>query len=278
MDLSSRRGRVTCKPPDGSGGYDRHPLFHTNYSMEIDVVLEHSQQYGNSLKERARRRRKQFLRPVVVVFGMVVVGCTVHYMHRRSHHITQASTNKDASSSFLTSANAETPPPLPTHLDITCGAPNVVTLAGAVACEQACSAARCCTDTCWSSNKEVCMKYHERCVILDESILSTGSEHVLPVAYKGGWFEDESKNRTAAGPTEEVLTQDDPRVTEQYARDDACRKHTTKDGLKTCVKLCIPATCCHAAGVKDVKFCRAQNSLEIDCRHYYACDALYTIP
>jgi hypothetical protein len=272
----------------------------THMNSSIDEQTS-SPQDGYTLQTRAQRRRTQVLMPLLLLIGalLAVVGLTVQSVERRNNRNSAESALDDASSAssssyFAVAATVEAPPPPPpAHLQVTCGAPNVKTLAGAMACEEACSAARCCTDTtCWNSssnNKEVCMQYHEYCLILD-GVLSTGQVHELPIDYKGGWFDDEHNDHsqeaaaTAAVRGKTILPPGDPNVVAQLARDDACRNHqTTKQGLNECVKLCIPATCCHASSTTTteqhvvVDFCQAPNSLDrIDCRHYHACDVLYT--
>lgn len=181
-------------------GFDRHPLS-SSYNMEmemVDVLHKHSEQYGIALKQKAHRRREKFLRPLCV-FGAVllVVGATVNKIARGGHP-RDASGRAAASSSLTSTTYGYVPPPPPKHLEITCGAPNVKTMAGAQACEQVCDAARCCTESCFLANRETCMRYHESCQILDGIAATTGeTHHQLPKNYEGGWFENSDHLRTS---------------------------------------------------------------------------------
>ena len=120
------------------------------------------------------------------------------------------------------------------------------------------------------------MEFHEHCMILD-GMLSTGEVHELPVDYKGGWFDDKDHSELHGKKSVPVAVEIPiEQVTEQMARKEACRKHHTKQGLKECVKLCIPATCCHiSSGTVSIDSCQSQNNVTIYCRHYHDCDALY---
>ena len=125
-------------------GFDR-PLS-TSYcmEMEMDAVYSHSDKQGSYLHPESSRRRKPLLFSLAVV-GAVLVGATVHSESRRQDPDSPGRATL-ATTTVFTSVS-EVPPSPPKYIEITCGAPNVKTLAGAQACEKLCSAARCCTET-----------------------------------------------------------------------------------------------------------------------------------
>jgi len=238
--------------------------------MEMDVLYKHSEQYGISLKQKAHKRRAKFLLPLCVL-GAVLVGAAVTKVTRGSQQDTSGRATL-SSSQQPPITNGNIPPPPPKHMEITCGAPNVKTLAGAQACEQICDTARCCTDSCFLDNRETCMQYHESCQILD-GVASTGEPHQLPKDYDGGWFEKDHFLTNLRG--QKVFPVDYSRPDQQLKREEACENHITRQGLKECVRLCMPAGCCYAENNLGADFCLAPNGVKVDCRHYHDCNVLY---
>lgn len=237
--------------------------------MEMDAVYSHDDKQEDYLHPEGSRRRKQLLFSLAVV-GAVLVGATFHFESRR-----QDPESTGRATLAITTASIserEVPPSLPKYIEITCGAPNVKTLAGAQACEKLCSAARCCTETCFADNREICMQYHESCQILD-GVAATGGYHELPKDFEGGWFEMDHFLTSIRG--KKVLSVDSVQTNNQLKREEACEGYTTRHGLKECVRLCNPAGCCFTQNHRDADFCNSPNGEDVDCRHYHDCNVLY---
>jgi len=267
MDSSS-----SAFPSQEQGGFDRHPLS-SAYSMEVemDVVSNHLELYGNSLKQKAARKRSRLALSLVFLGTVLLVGAAFNKVAHRS------SSEDGSGRATLSSSSSHTyghvPPPPPKHMEITCGAPNVKTLLGAQACENICNAARCCTETCFLENKETCMQYHESCQILDGVVAATGEIHELPKDYDGGWFEMDHFLTNIRG--KKVLPVETGRPNDQLKREEACEEHNTRHGLKECVRLCMPAGCCYSQQNIGADLCHAPSGVQVDCRHYHDCNVLY---
>ena len=251
-------------------GYGRHPLS-TSYSMEMetdDGMPQHSEKIGNLLQQKSARRRTQVLL-ILIGVGAVLLVSTVNKVVGGDATESPGRATLDSRASFT---QGEVPPSPPKHIEITCGGPNVKTLVGAQACAKICSAAQCCTESCFFDNREVCMQYHESCQILDGAA-STGDEnHELPKDFDGGWFEKDHFLTSVRGKKVPVKKWQ-PR--DQLKREEACENHATRHGLKECVRLCMPAGCCYRQNIPTADFCDAPNGVEVDCRHYRDCDVLY---
>lgn len=248
-----------------------HPSIHkygevtTDYELFEIGLLDASEHYDRDqdLKGDKNRSKESIDHPALKILGVGVFIMFATVM-KLTH---ESKPNGWVSSRTLAP---------PEHLDSVCSPYHVKTRRGAAKCEAMCSTARCCHSSCWAENKGSCSKYHHYCSILDRVHHSTGEPHdLLPRNFQSEWFGEERLNQ-----------HDDIHTTAAYknifAREgndklDPCNSLETKQGMRSCIRQCMPGACCFMNESHNFMStqCKSVSGKMVSCADYQHCSTLF---